>query len=58
MKSSELLAVANAALDYSCPAWRELPPMMRQAVKDGMMMHIHEAYMRAAAENATKPRPE
>jgi hypothetical protein len=46
MKSSELLAITEAALDFCSPEWRKLPPLMRQAVKDGMMTHIHEAYLR------------
>jgi len=48
MKSSELEAIASAALDFCTPDWRSLPPLMRQALKDGMILHLHEAYMRAA----------
>jgi hypothetical protein len=42
--SSELLAMTECALDGLMPGWRQMPPTLRQWIKDGLMIDMHKAY--------------
>lgn len=46
MNHDQLKAMAEVALDYSAPAWRNVSPEMAQAILEGLMTKMHEAFMR------------